>query len=228
MPFPTTLWLSCRVLVRAVGELESAAASPSSSASSPRGRDCARAAAAPMRASPRCARRSTRGGPRADGGAALTASLEGGARGAPLKCLHAHAAVALGAPPYALGRLVLERARRRRCRGAAARGRERAQRAPRARGLAQRRALVERVLADPARAPVATQRACSSSSASCAGGSGRPTRSRRSCASTAMPTAGRAPPPSASRPGVGWAQDASFADAACARAARNARDWTPG
>jgi hypothetical protein len=28
-------------------------------------------------------------------------------------------------------------------------------------------------------------------------------------------------------PGVGWAQDASFADAACARAARNARDWKP-
>jgi hypothetical protein len=25
-----------------------------------------------------------------------------------------------------------------------------------------------------------------------------------------------------------WAQDSVFADAACARAARNARDWTPG
>ena len=50
------------------------------------------------------------GGPRTDGGAALTASLEGEARGAPLKCLHAHAAAALAAPPYAFGRLVLERA----------------------------------------------------------------------------------------------------------------------
>ena len=30
-----------------------------------------------------------------------------------------------------------------------------------------------------------------------------------------------------SAPGVGWAHDASFADAACARAARSARDWKP-
>jgi hypothetical protein len=29
-------------------------------------------------------------------------------------------------------------------------------------------------------------------------------------------------------PEVGWVQDSAFADAACARAARNARDWTPG
>ena len=28
-------------------------------------------------------------------------------------------------------------------------------------------------------------------------------------------------------PGIGWAQDSVFADAACACAARNARDWTP-
>lgn len=28
-------------------------------------------------------------------------------------------------------------------------------------------------------------------------------------------------------PGVGWAQDSALADAACARAARNARDWKP-
>jgi hypothetical protein len=28
-------------------------------------------------------------------------------------------------------------------------------------------------------------------------------------------------------PGIGWAQDSAFADAACARAARNARDWKP-
>jgi hypothetical protein len=28
-------------------------------------------------------------------------------------------------------------------------------------------------------------------------------------------------------PGVGWAQDSAFADAACARAARRARDWKP-
>jgi hypothetical protein len=29
-------------------------------------------------------------------------------------------------------------------------------------------------------------------------------------------------------PEVGWVQDSAFGDAACARAARNARDWTPG
>jgi hypothetical protein len=29
-------------------------------------------------------------------------------------------------------------------------------------------------------------------------------------------------------PEIGWAHDSVFADAACARAARNARDWTPG
>jgi hypothetical protein len=29
-------------------------------------------------------------------------------------------------------------------------------------------------------------------------------------------------------PDVAWAQDSAFADAACARAARNARDWKPG
>ena len=29
-------------------------------------------------------------------------------------------------------------------------------------------------------------------------------------------------------PDVAWTQDSSFADAACARAARNARDWKPG
>jgi hypothetical protein len=111
MPFPTTLWLSCRTLVRAVSELESSgviaeleaelALQPGLRAS--RRRADARVAA--LRAS------LDAGGPRADGGAALATSLEGGADGAPLKCLHAHAAVALGAPPYAFGRLVLERAR---------------------------------------------------------------------------------------------------------------------
>jgi hypothetical protein len=29
-------------------------------------------------------------------------------------------------------------------------------------------------------------------------------------------------------PEIGWAHDSVFTDAACARAARNARDWTPG
>ena len=109
-PFPTTLWLSCRVLVRAVGDLESRggitelerelAARPGLRQS--RRRADARISA--LRAGLAV------DGPRADAGAALRTSLEGGAPGAPLKCLHAHAAAALGSPPYALGRLVLERA----------------------------------------------------------------------------------------------------------------------
>jgi len=109
-PFPTTLWLSCRSLARAVGELESAGGiaalerelAQRSGLRQSRRRADARVAA--LRAE------LDAGGPRADGGAALSTSLEGGAPGAPLKCLHAHAAAALGAPPYALGRLVLERA----------------------------------------------------------------------------------------------------------------------
>jgi hypothetical protein len=110
-PFPTTFWLSCRVLVRAVGELESSggiaaleadlAARPALRAS----RRLADARVAALRA------RLDGGGTHPDGGAALATSLEGGAPSAPLKCLHAHAAAALAAPPYALGRLVLERAR---------------------------------------------------------------------------------------------------------------------
>jgi hypothetical protein len=109
-PFPTTLWLSCRVLVRAVSGLESRGGiaelerelTERAGMRQSRGRADARVAA--LRAA------LDTGGPRADGGAALKASLEGGGTGAPLKCLHAHAAAALGAPPYALGRLVLERA----------------------------------------------------------------------------------------------------------------------
>lgn len=109
-PFPTTLWLSCRVLVHAVGRLESTgglARLQQELAGRPGLRQSRR------RADERVAALRTSldaGGPRADGGAALGTSLEGGAPGAPLKCLHAHAAAALAAPPYALGRLVLERA----------------------------------------------------------------------------------------------------------------------
>ena len=110
VPFPTTLWLSCRLLVRAVGELESGGGIASLErelAARPalrRSRAAADARVAALRAS------LALGGPGVDGGAALAATLEGCRRGAPLKCLHAHAAVALAAPPYALGKLVLERA----------------------------------------------------------------------------------------------------------------------
>jgi hypothetical protein len=110
-PFPTTFWLSCRALVRAVSELESGGgivALEADLAARPDLRQSRR------RADARVARVRAgldHGKPRADAGAALRASLEGGVPSAPLKCLHAHAAAALAAPPYALGRLVLERAR---------------------------------------------------------------------------------------------------------------------
>jgi uncharacterized protein len=109
-PFPTTFWLSCSVLVRAVSDLESGggiadleselAARPGLRRSRTRADARVRAVRAALAVD----------GPRVDGGAALATSLDGGAPGAPLKCLHAHAAVALGAPPYAFGRLVLARA----------------------------------------------------------------------------------------------------------------------
>ena len=110
-PFPTTFWLSCRAFVRAVGELESSggiAALEADLAARPglrQSRRRADARVAAMRAE------LDDGGRRADAGAALTTSLEGGVPSAPLKCLHAHAAAALAVPPYALGLLVLERAR---------------------------------------------------------------------------------------------------------------------
>jgi hypothetical protein len=110
-PFPTTFWLSCRALVQAVSELESRGgigALEADLAARPglrRSRRQADARVTRVRAALHD------GGPRADAGAALTTSLEGGAPSAPLKCLHAHAAAALAAPPYALGLLVLERAR---------------------------------------------------------------------------------------------------------------------
>jgi hypothetical protein len=109
-PFPTTFWLCCRALVRAVGELESGSgivALEAELAGRPDLRESRREADARV-----AALRETLddGSPRADGGAALATSLDGGASSAPLKCLHAHAAVALASPPYPLGRLVLERA----------------------------------------------------------------------------------------------------------------------
>ena len=110
MPFPTTLWLSCRVLVRAVSELESAGgiAELERELEARPGLRRSRRRADERIAALRTSLDS--GGARADGGAALSTSLEGGPDAAPLKCLHAHAAAALASPPYAFGRLVLERA----------------------------------------------------------------------------------------------------------------------
>ena len=86
---------------------------------------------------------------------------------------------------------------------------------------------VERVLADPARSPIATsvllelQRELrrrlgqTYSLAALVAVYGDADRWARAAAQRVAP-------------GVAWAQDGIFADAACARAARSARDWTPG
>ena len=86
---------------------------------------------------------------------------------------------------------------------------------------------VERVLADPKRAPVA-----GSVLLECQRELRRRLGQTYTLASLvrAYEDADRWARAAAQRaaPGVGWAQDSAFADAACARAARSARDWTPG
>jgi hypothetical protein len=94
-PFPTTFWLSCPGLVRAVGRLEA----DGGVAALERRLEVDREAAADYDA----ARRRQ---------VALRPGLGdlgvGGVR-APraVKCLHAHAAFALGSPPYALGEEII-------------------------------------------------------------------------------------------------------------------------
>ena len=155
-PFPTTFWLSCRVLVRAVGELESSggiaaleaelAARPGLRAS--RRRADARVAA--LRAA------LDDGGPRADGGAALATSLEGGAPGG--------AAQVPARPRCCRARRAALRARAPRARARAARdagGLLRVGVSELSVRLAREdwrngERVVERMLADPARAPIVT------------------------------------------------------------------------
>jgi hypothetical protein len=107
VPFPTLYWLSCPVLVEAVGRLEGAGGIEELAAelaADPRLEADRAAAEARVRARRRAL---AADGPRLDGGAALAAGLAGEAPGGGLKCLHAHAAVALADPPYALGARVL-------------------------------------------------------------------------------------------------------------------------
>jgi hypothetical protein len=97
-PFPTTFWLTCPGLVRAVGRLEDAG-----------GVDALeqRIADEPeARASYDDARRRQRA-LRPDLG---DLGIGGVRRAGQVKCLHAHAAFALGAPPYTLGAAILEAA----------------------------------------------------------------------------------------------------------------------
>jgi hypothetical protein len=109
-PFPTTFWLSCRALVDAVGRFESAGGiaelEGELDADEELRGDLEHAQDRVM------ARRDALAGPPpyVDGGAALATGIGGTAPGGGLKCLHAHAAIALAAGPYRLGERVLERA----------------------------------------------------------------------------------------------------------------------
>jgi hypothetical protein len=110
-PFPTLYWLSCPALVQAIGRYEAEggiAELTQELVDDPALADDLAAAERRM-----LERRSSlaRVGPRLDGGAALRAGIAGQSPGGGLKCLHAHAALALADPPYRLGRLALDRAR---------------------------------------------------------------------------------------------------------------------
>jgi hypothetical protein len=109
-PFPTLYWLSCPALVRAIGRLEAAGGIALLTAELAHDPELARDLAAAERRVVVTRRRLAGSGPRLDGGAALAAGIAGEAPGGGLKCLHAHAAVALADPPVRLGALALERA----------------------------------------------------------------------------------------------------------------------
>src|SRR4051794_19924522 len=109
-PFPTTYWLSCRALVEAVGRLESDGGIAELEAELAAD-DALRGDRRHVEARVAARREALAGaGPHVDDGAALRSGIGGTAPGGGLKCLHAHAAVALASGPYALGERVLERA----------------------------------------------------------------------------------------------------------------------
>ena len=109
-PFPTTFWLSCRSLVDAVSRLESQGGIADFERTLADRPDL-QSSRAEADARVRAVRRSlSQPGPRPDAGACLNARLNGGEEGDALKCLHAHAAVALALPTYAFGDAVMHAA----------------------------------------------------------------------------------------------------------------------
>jgi hypothetical protein len=106
-PFPTTYYVTCPHLVAAIARLEAAggverltrvAASDPELASSRAAADEEQAAIRRGLAGETTGR---------DGGASLDLGVGGSGRGGSLKCLHAHAAFALGRPGYVLGERIL-------------------------------------------------------------------------------------------------------------------------
>jgi uncharacterized protein len=106
-PFPTTFYLTCPAAVAAIGRLEDAggvgrhqrliAEDPQTGESYRQATELQRSLRAPA---PRML----------DDGASLCLGIGGTARDGAVKCLHAHAAFALGAPGYALGARILAEA----------------------------------------------------------------------------------------------------------------------
>jgi uncharacterized protein len=106
-PFPTTYYLTCPHLVRAVARLE---ASGGVERFGEEARRDAKLTASLERATAeqRMIRRRSAGSPsRPDGGASLDLGIGGAHSPERLKCLHAHAAWALARPGYELGERIL-------------------------------------------------------------------------------------------------------------------------
>jgi hypothetical protein len=106
-PFPTLYWLSCPALVQAIGRVEGAGGIELLADELARAPELASDHAAAERRLRDTRRRLADPGPRLDGGAALEAGIAGEAPGGGVKCLHAHAALALADPPYLLGERAL-------------------------------------------------------------------------------------------------------------------------
>jgi uncharacterized protein len=107
LPFPTTYYLTCPHLVRAVSRLEAGGGVERWSGAA---RADAELAASVARASDeqRALRRELAGGAIGpDGGTSLELGIAGARRDELLKCLHAHVAWALARPPYALGEQIV-------------------------------------------------------------------------------------------------------------------------
>jgi uncharacterized protein len=98
VPFPTTFWLTCPALVAAVGRLESAGGV--AELERRLADDPALAAAFDDGRRRQIALRPELG----------DLGIAGTGRERSIKCLHAHAAFALGAPPYPIGEEILARA----------------------------------------------------------------------------------------------------------------------
>jgi hypothetical protein len=110
-PFPTTYYLTCPQLVAAVSRLEAAGGVERWSRAV--AADCALAASLERANADQSELRRglAAGRSGSDGGASLDLGVGGAARHGSLKCLHAHAAYALGRPGYDLGERILDELR---------------------------------------------------------------------------------------------------------------------